>query len=71
MTIFKVLIFSGILLMFAGCLFYLIAWFFCPLGGDIVLKKDKFTFSFPLVTSLLVSLFLTILINVIFYLFRK
>ncbi|MGE5436843.1 MAG: DUF2905 domain-containing protein [Syntrophothermus sp.] len=41
-----------------------------PLGklpGDIIIKKDNFTFYFPIVTSIILSLLLTL----IFYLFRK
>ena len=37
------------------------------LPGDIIIRKEKFTFYFPLVTCLLISLILTLL----FSLFRK
>lgn len=37
------------------------------LPGDIVMRKKNFTFYFPLVSSLLLSLVLTLLLN----LFRK
>ncbi len=37
------------------------------LPGDIIIKRDKFTFYFPLLTSIIISLLLTLL----FYLFRK
>ncbi len=46
-----------------------------PLGlgrlpGDIVVKRDNFTFYFPIVTSLLLSLLLTVILNLIFALKR-
>lgn len=52
----------GLLLMFAERL---------PLGlgrlpGDIVIRKDNFTFYFPIVTSLIISLLLTVILNIIF-----
>ncbi|MBM4324037.1 MAG: DUF2905 domain-containing protein [Deltaproteobacteria bacterium] len=37
------------------------------LPGDILIKKEKFTFYFPLTTSILISIILTLL----FTLFRK
>jgi hypothetical protein len=37
------------------------------LPGDIYIKRDKFTFYFPLMTSIIISLLLTLL----FSLFRK
>ena len=41
--------------------------FLGKLPGDILIKKENFTFYFPLATSLLLSLLLTLF----FYLFRK
>lgn len=65
----KILIFLGILSTLLGCLF-----FFSPqipflkylgrLPGDISVKRENFQFYFPLGTSLLISL----LLSVIFYL---
>lgn len=37
------------------------------LPGDIVIKRENFTFYFPLMTSILVS----ILLSLLFWLFRK
>jgi hypothetical protein len=37
------------------------------LPGDIIIKKEKFTFYFPITTSILISIILTLL----FTLFRK
>lgn len=40
------------------------------LPGDILVQRDGFTFYFPLVTMVIVSVVLTILLNVIFRFFR-
>jgi membrane protein implicated in regulation of membrane protease activity len=45
--------------------------FFGKLPGDIEIRKDNFTFYFPLVTFLILSVILTIILNVIFYFLRK
>jgi len=37
------------------------------LPGDIIMKKEKFTFYFPITTSVIISIILTVL----FALFRK
>jgi len=65
----KILIFSGIVLVVIGLILVLgdkIPWV-GRLPGDIYIKRDKFTFYFPLMTSIIISLLLTLL----FYLFRK
>ena len=36
------------------------------LPGDIVIQREKFTFSFPLTTCLIISLLLTLLANLFF-----
>jgi hypothetical protein len=41
--------------------------FFGKLPGDIIIRKKNFTFYFPIVTSILLSL----LISLIIYFFRK
>lgn len=58
-----VLFVIGIFITFADKLF--------PLGrlpGDILIRKGSFTFYFPVITSILLSIVLTILLN---FLFRK
>jgi hypothetical protein len=65
----KILIFSGIVLVVIGLILILgdkIPWI-GRLPGDIYIKRDKFTFYFPLMTSIIISLLLTLL----FALFRK
>jgi hypothetical protein len=51
----------GLLLVFADRIPFL-----GKLPGDIIIKKDGFSFYFPVVTFLLISLVLTIIINLIF-----
>jgi len=63
----RLLIFFGIILVIIGALFLLfgkIPWL-GRLPGDIVIQRDKFTFYFPIVTMLLISLILTIIFNLI------
>ena len=64
----RFLIVCGILFLVAGLLW---PWLkHIPLGrlpGDIVIEKENFRFFFPLTSSILVSLILSLL----FYLFKK
>ena len=65
----KILIIIGAIMVVIGAIFLLgdkIPWI-GRLPGDIYIKRDKFTFYFPLMTSIIISLILTLL----FYLFRK
>ena len=65
----KFLILSGLVLVGAGLLFLVfdkIPWM-GKLPGDIVIKREKFTFYFPLVTCLIISA----IISIIFWFFRK
>lgn len=65
----KLLIFAGVLILAVGVLFVFgdKIPFLGKLPGDIIIKKKNFTFYFPIVTSILLS----IIISLIFYLFRK
>ena len=68
----KMIMLAGAGLFFVGLLFYFgsrLPWF-GQLPGDIVVKRDNFTFFMPLGTMLLVSVLLTIVVNVIGRLFR-
>lgn len=64
----KMLIFAGILLVGVGLLWHF-GGRFLNLGrlpGDIVIEKENFKFYFPVVTSILISVVLSLLL----YLFR-
>jgi len=45
--------------------------FFGKLPGDIFIKRDGFSFYFPLVTLLLLSVLITIIVNVILHFMNK
>ncbi len=68
----KILIISGAILIIAGLIVWLLAdklhWF-GNLPGDIKIKRDNVTIYAPIVSFLLVSLFLTLIINIIKRLF--
>lgn len=61
-----VIIVAGLLMIFGQHL-----PFFGKLPGDIMIKKDNFSFYFPIVAFLLISIILTIIINVILYFFHR
>ena len=58
----KILIYFGLIILAIGLLWPLLKEL--PVGripGDIILKKDKFTFYFPIITCLVVSLIISII----------
>jgi hypothetical protein len=57
-----VLIGLGGLLLAAGLLWPWISRYFGRLPGDIVVRRDGWTFAFPIVTSLVVSVLLSLLL---------
>ena len=61
----KLLIFSGLLLVAIGVLVTLSPKFpwLGHLPGDLLVQRERFTFYFPLATSLLLSFLLTLLIK--------
>jgi len=68
-TMGKMLIIAGIILIFAGLAFLFVDKipFLGRLPGDIYIKKERFSFYFPITTSIVISIILTI----IFSIFRK
>jgi len=73
-SIARYLMLGGLLLFLIGGGVYLAARFGLPLGrlpGDIRIKGQNFRFYFPLATSLLLSLVLTVLLNLIARLWKK
>lgn len=65
----KTLIILGLVFLIAGALVLLIGKYpgFKSLPGDILIKRENFTFYFPLGTSILISLILSLA----FFLWRK
>jgi len=70
----RYMIIGGVILILIGGGIYLAARMGLPLGrlpGDIRIDGENGTFYFPLATSILVSVVLTIFLNIIIRLFRK
>ena len=70
----RYLMVGGVILFLIGGGVYLAAKFGLPLGrlpGDIRIEGENGSFYFPLTTSILVSVILTIVLNVIVRLLRK
>jgi uncharacterized protein HemY len=65
----KILIFFGAILIFLGLIFSFAEKipYLGRLPGDILIKKENFTFYFPLGTCILIS----IILSVIFYLISR
>jgi multisubunit Na+/H+ antiporter MnhG subunit len=63
----RVLIVFGVVLVIVGTVLMLFGRIGLPrLPGDILIRRDGFTFYFPIVTSIVVSLILTLLLNLLF-----
>lgn len=64
----KMLMVTGGLLLVIGALLYFGGKFtgFGRLPGDIHIQKENFSFHFPIITSFIVSVILTILLNIFF-----
>jgi len=73
MNIGKFLVSIGFFLVIIGVFFILFEKFlhFGRLPGDIVYEKDNFKFYFPLGTSILISIILTVLLNLIIILISR
>ncbi len=64
------MILSGVILVILGIILYFVPRLGIPLGklpGDIIVRRENFTFYFPLVTSILASVFLSL----VFYLISR
>jgi hypothetical protein len=70
----RLLMIGGIILFVVGGLVFLAAKFGIPFGrlpGDIRIQRDGFSFYFPLASSILISVILTILLNLFLRLWKK
>ena len=69
----RYLIIGGLILILIGGGVYLAGKMGIPFGrlpGDIRIEGEKGSFYFPVVTSLLLSIILTVVLNIIFRLFK-
>jgi len=65
----KTLIIIGALIILAGVVFILLSKTGINMGklpGDINIKRENFSFHFPIVTSIVISIVLTVLLNIFF-----
>jgi len=69
----KYLIIFGAIIIIIGLLITIFPriGFLGKLPGDIVIKRDNFTFYFPIVTSIVISIVLTALIWLVNFLSKK
>ncbi|GBD30145.1 hypothetical protein HRbin32_01246 [bacterium HR32] len=64
----RLLIVFGVVLVLVGLLLTFAPRIGLPrLPGDIVVQRDGFTFYFPIVTSIVVSVVLTLLLNALWW----
>ena len=69
----RVLLVIAAVLAVTGVLLFLIGKGFglTKLPGDILIKRDGWRIFFPIATSILISIILTVVVNVIFWLLRR
>jgi hypothetical protein len=72
----KILIFIGTGIVVLGIIIFLVPKipFFGKLPGDLEIKRENFSFYFPLSSSIIISIILTVVINIVLFLifrFRK
>ena len=70
----RFLMIGGVIIFVVGGLVFLAAKFGIPFGrlpGDIRIERDGFSFYFPLASSILISVLLTIILNVVIRLLKE
>ena len=69
-SLYRIFISAGVVFILIGIGLFFAQKFNIPMGklpGDIVITKEKFSFYFPIATSIIIS----IVLSIIFYLFRR
>ena len=70
----KWILIFGVVLVAIGAVVWLVETLGLPLGrlpGDIQARGEGWTFSFPIVTCIVVSIVLTVLLNLVFWFSRR
>jgi hypothetical protein len=70
----KWVIIFGVIIVAVGAVIWLVGKTGVPLGslpGDISYERPGFSFKFPLVTSIVISLILTAILNIALWFFRR
>ncbi len=70
----KWILIVGVVLIAVGAIIWLIESLGLPLGrlpGDVRVRGEGWSFSFPIVTCIVVSVVLTVLLNLVFWFFRR
>lgn len=69
----KIVLLFGLVLLLVGGLLYVLGRSFGVqhLPGDIEYKRDGFSFFFPLGTSIVVSIVLTVILNIVFIILKN
>ncbi len=70
----KWILIFGVVLIAVGGAIWLVEHFGLPLGrlpGDVRLRGEGWSFYFPVTTSILVSVVLTVLLNLVFLFLRR
>ncbi|MEN6372637.1 MAG: DUF2905 family protein [Armatimonadota bacterium] len=62
----RMLILIGIIVVIIGVLLILFGWFGRGLPGDILIRRNGVTIFIPIVTMILLSLILTLILNLLF-----
>jgi hypothetical protein len=73
-TIGRYLMIAAAVIFLAGAAIFFASKFGLPLGrlpGDIRIERDGFSFTFPLTTCILISVVLTVALNIIARLMKK
>jgi len=70
----RIMVMVGAGIAFVGCIVWLAGKLGLPIGnlpGDIQIQRPGFSLNIPVVTSLLLSVILTLIANLVFWFMRK
>jgi hypothetical protein len=70
----KWILIFGVVLVLVGAVVWLVESLGLPLGrlpGDIRMRREDWSFSFPIVTCIVISVVLTVLLNVFCWFWRR